>query len=70
MLNFIPKLSPTMNILFGKRPVQRIRVGEMNDCIDIPVQLITNLYKHIDDTREYANGRYSPLKWEIFATLK
>lgn len=70
MLNFLPKRLPSINLLHGKRPLQRIEVGHGKHRLEIPLSVVDQLYQNVDETKHYHNGDYNPLKWKTFMNLK
>eukprot|EP00922_Rhytidocystis_sp_ex-Travisia-forbesii_P027482 GHVS01040240.1.p1 GENE.GHVS01040240.1~~GHVS01040240.1.p1 ORF type:complete len:134 (-),score=20.92 GHVS01040240.1:643-1044(-) len=70
MLNFIPKRCPSVSLLFGKRPLQRIEVGEMRHQVEIPISVVEKVYEKIDTSRSFHNNDYNPMKWPDFVNLK
>ncbi|CBZ55845.1 conserved hypothetical protein [Neospora caninum Liverpool] len=70
MLNFIPKRCPSVSLLFGKRPVQRIEVGQARHQLEIPVETIEKIYEGVDSRLEYHNKDYNAMKWKDFMKLK
>eukprot|EP01066_Platyproteum_vivax_P011278 Platyproteum_vivax@DN511_c0_g1_i1.p1 len=70
MLNFIPKRCPSVSLLYGKRPVQRIQVGTGRHTLEIPLNVVDTLYNKVDASTNLHNNDYNPLQWKDFATLK
>lgn len=60
----------TLNLLFGKRAIQRFRVGLKRVPLEVPLAVISKLYDRLDTSRDYHNGDYHPLQWRAFAELK
>ncbi|PFH38361.1 hypothetical protein BESB_007020 [Besnoitia besnoiti] len=70
MMNFIPKRCPSVSLLFGKRPIQRIEVGAARHQMEIPVNAINKIYDGVDPNLEYHNKDYNAMKWKDFMKLK
>lgn len=70
MFNFIPKRIPSVNLLFGKRPIQRVEVGRKRNHVEIPLLVIEKLYQDVNVMKEYHNKDYNPLHWKAFLNLK
>lgn len=70
MFNLVPKRIPSVNLLYGKRPIQRIEVGRGKHRLEVPLSAVEDLYKSVDTTKQYHNGDYHPLRWKSFLNLK
>lgn len=70
MLNFVPKRCPSVSLLFGKRPLQRIEVGASRHQLEIPLAAVEKIYDKVDTKVEYHNKDYNPMYWRDFMQLK
>eukprot|EP00920_Eleutheroschizon_duboscqi_P031638 GHVT01076262.1.p1 GENE.GHVT01076262.1~~GHVT01076262.1.p1 ORF type:complete len:136 (+),score=39.82 GHVT01076262.1:109-516(+) len=70
MLNFIPKRTPAVSLLFGKRLLQRIEVGAARHQVEIPIDILDKIHAAKDTSVAYHNGDFHPLKWKEFVKLK
>ncbi|PHJ15161.1 hypothetical protein CSUI_011030 [Cystoisospora suis] len=70
MLNFVPKRCPSVSLLFGKRPLQRIEVGASRHQLEIPLAAVEKIYDKVDPKVEYHNRDFNPMKWKDFMQLK
>eukprot|EP00916_Digyalum_oweni_P018211 GHVL01030574.1.p1 GENE.GHVL01030574.1~~GHVL01030574.1.p1 ORF type:complete len:126 (+),score=14.53 GHVL01030574.1:26-403(+) len=70
MLNFIKRTEPRVNLLFGRRPLQRVTVGSSKQVVEIPLGVIEPIYEKIDNDTLYCMGTHSPMEWSEFAKIK
>ena len=53
MLNFIPKKSPSVSPLYGKRPLQRIASGSKQLFVEIPIEVTDEVANAVDTETRY-----------------
>ncbi|SBT38124.1 conserved Plasmodium protein, unknown function [Plasmodium ovale wallikeri] len=70
MLNLIPKKVASKTLLFGKRPIQRIRVGKDKNVLELSLSDINSIYDDIDEATELHNKDYNPLKYSKYVKYK
>ncbi|VWU49619.1 conserved protein, unknown function [Hepatocystis sp. ex Piliocolobus tephrosceles] len=70
MLNIIPKKIPSTSLLFGKRPIQRIRIGKDKHVLELCLSDINTIYDDIDEKTELHNNDYNPLKYSKYVKYK
>merc|ERR1712066_457831 len=70
MLNFIPKMHPSVALLYGKRPLQRITVGASKQQIEIPLDVVADIPTKVDTGVAYVGNKYNALPWREFVDIK
>mmetsp|Transcript_128565 Transcript_128565/g.324539 ORF Transcript_128565/g.324539 Transcript_128565/m.324539 type:complete len:127 (+) Transcript_128565:98-478(+) len=70
MLNFIPKMHPSVALLYGKRPLQRITVGAAKQQIEIPLDVVADIPEKVDTSVAYVGNKYNALPWKDFVDIK
>mmetsp|Transcript_125495 Transcript_125495/g.313518 ORF Transcript_125495/g.313518 Transcript_125495/m.313518 type:complete len:126 (+) Transcript_125495:100-477(+) len=70
MLNFIPKMHPSVALLYGKRPLQRITVGAAKQQIEIPLDVVADIPEKVDTSVAYVGNKYNALPWKEFVDIK
>ncbi|SOV12612.1 conserved Plasmodium protein, unknown function [Plasmodium sp. gorilla clade G2] len=70
MLNLIPKRIVSTSLLFGKRPIQRIRVGENKNVLELSLSDVNSIYDDVDESVELHNKDYNPLKYNKYIKYK
>ena len=54
MLNFIPRTHPSVSLLYGKRPLQRIACGSAQQHVEIPLDVTDEIVKATDSGTRYS----------------
>merc|ERR1712218_201457 len=70
MINFIPKMHPSVSLLYGKRPLQRIAVGAKKQQIEIPLDVVADIPEKVDLSASYVGNKYNALPWKEFVNIK
>merc|ERR1712066_247351 len=70
MLNFIPKMHPSVSLLYGKRPLQRIAVGASKQQLEIPLDVVSDIPDKVDTSVAYVGNKYQALPWKDFIDIK
>merc|ERR1712187_99269 len=70
MINFIPKAHPSVALLYGKRPLQRIAVGAKKQQIEIPLDVVADIPTKVDSSMAYVGNKYNALAWKDFIDIK
>ncbi|CAE8713640.1 unnamed protein product [Polarella glacialis] len=70
MLNFIPKMSPSVSLLYGKRPLQRIAIGAKKQQLEIPLAVVADIPSLVDMSVSYVGNKYNALPWKDFVDIK
>merc|ERR1712113_171080 len=70
MLNFVPKMHPSVALLYGKRPLQRIAVGKSKQTIEIPLDVVADIPAKVDTSMSYVGNKYNALPWKDFIDIK
>ena len=70
MLNLFPKTHPSVSLLYGKRPLQRIVVGTKAQQVEIPLKYVEDLPGKLDTSASYVGNKYHALPWEEFIKIK
>lgn len=70
MLNLIPKNIVSNTLLFGKRPIQRIRVGKNKHVLELSLNDVNSIYEDVDKGVELHNRDFNPLKYEKYVNYK
>jgi hypothetical protein len=70
MLNLFPKTHPSVSLLYGKRPLQRIVVGSKAQQVEIPLQYVEDLPAKVDTSASYVGNKYHALPWEDYIKIK
>merc|ERR1712203_1200049 len=70
MINFIPKMHPSVSLLYGKRPLQRIMVGTKKQQIEIPLDVVADIPEKVDKSVAYVGNKYNALPWSEFVDIK
>lgn len=70
MLNLFPKTHPSVSLLYGKRPLQRIVVGSKAQQVEIPLKYVEDLPAKVDSTASYVGNKYHALPWEDYIKIK
>mmetsp|Transcript_43881 Transcript_43881/g.103783 ORF Transcript_43881/g.103783 Transcript_43881/m.103783 type:complete len:128 (-) Transcript_43881:101-484(-) len=70
MLNFIPRTCPSVSLLYGKRPLQRITVGSKKQQIEIPLDVVADIPKQVVTDTSYIGMKYNALPWDKFTDIK
>merc|ERR1711976_816825 len=68
MINFIPKMHPSVSLLYGTRPLQRITVGTKKQQIEIPLDVVVDIPEKVDTSASYVGNKYNALPWAEFWT--
>merc|ERR1719482_1507827 len=63
MINFVPKAHPSVSLLFGKRPLQRVIAGAAQQKIEIPIDLVADIPAKVDTSASYIGNKYNALPW-------
>merc|ERR1719305_1437483 len=69
MINFVPKAHPSVSLLFGKRPLQRVIAGA-EQKIEIPIDLVADIPAKVDQSASYIGNKYNALPWAEFIDIK
>eukprot|EP00441_Pelagodinium_beii_P032603 CAMPEP_0197646448 /NCGR_PEP_ID=MMETSP1338-20131121/23321_1 /TAXON_ID=43686 ORGANISM="Pelagodinium beii, Strain RCC1491" /NCGR_SAMPLE_ID=MMETSP1338 /ASSEMBLY_ACC=CAM_ASM_000754 /LENGTH=127 /DNA_ID=CAMNT_0043220083 /DNA_START=56 /DNA_END=439 /DNA_ORIENTATION=+ len=70
MINFIPKTCPSVALLYGKRPLQRIAVGASKQQLEIPLDVVADIPGKLDSSVAYVGNKYNALPWKDFVDIK
>ena len=70
MLNLLPKTHPSVSLLYGKRPLQRITVGAKAQQIEIPLKYVEDLPAKVDTSASYVGNKFNSLPWEEYIKIK
>jgi hypothetical protein len=70
MLNLFPKTHPSVSLLYGKRPLQRIVVGAKQQQLEIPLKYVEDLPEKVDNSASYVGNKYNALPWEDYIKIK
>merc|ERR1711988_1414006 len=70
MINFIPKMHPSVALLYGKRPLQRIAVGAKKQQLEIPLDVVADIPEKVDLSASYVGNKYNALPWKEFVDIK
>merc|ERR1712190_68611 len=70
MINAIPKMHPSVALLYGKRPLQRIAIGSKKQQIEIPLSVVADIPEKVDTTASYVGNKYNALPWKDFVDIK
>eukprot|EP00434_Breviolum_minutum_P017768 symbB.v1.2.015683.t1/scaffold1179.1/size133475/6 len=70
MINFIPKTSASVALLYGKRPLQRIAVGANKQQLEIPLDVVADIPTKVDASVAYVGNKYNALPWKDFVDIK
>eukprot|EP00811_Abedinium_folium_P015821 NODE_24773_length_611_cov_4.500000.p1 GENE.NODE_24773_length_611_cov_4.500000~~NODE_24773_length_611_cov_4.500000.p1 ORF type:complete len:128 (+),score=33.55 NODE_24773_length_611_cov_4.500000:76-459(+) len=70
MLNFIQKAQPSVSLLYGTRPLQRIAVGSKKTQLDIPLDVVADIPEMVDARTSYVANKYNALPWKDFVSIK
>ena len=70
MLNFVPKTAPSVSLLYGKRPLQRVVVGSSEQHVEIPLKVTDEVTSKLDTQTEYVCQKYNALPWKDFMDIK
>ena len=70
MINFVPKAHPSVSLLFGKRPLQRVIAGASQQKIEIPLDLVADIPAKVDTSASYIGNKYNALPWSEFIDIK
>mmetsp|Transcript_24207 Transcript_24207/g.50322 ORF Transcript_24207/g.50322 Transcript_24207/m.50322 type:complete len:127 (-) Transcript_24207:96-476(-) len=70
MLNCIPKMHPSVSLLYGKRPLQRIAVGSKKQQLEIPLNVVADIPQKLDSSTSYVGNKYNALPWKDFVEIK
>ena len=70
MLNLFPKTHPSVSLLYGKRPLQRIVVGSKAQQLEIPLKYVEDLPGKVDTSASYVGNKYNALPWEDYIKIK
>eukprot|EP00397_Hematodinium_sp_SG-2012_P063692 GEMP01088501.1.p1 GENE.GEMP01088501.1~~GEMP01088501.1.p1 ORF type:complete len:125 (+),score=26.40 GEMP01088501.1:59-433(+) len=70
MLNFVPKTHPSVSLLFGKRPLQRMVCGTHETSVEVPLDVVEHIPKRCDDRVSYVANKYHSMPWEDFVNIK
>merc|ERR1719235_1897071 len=69
MINFIPKSHPSVSLLYGKRALQRIKVGYQQQ-LEIPLDVVSDIPSKVDTGASYVGNKYNALPWKDFIDIK
>lgn len=70
MLNLFPKTHPSVSLLYGKRPLQRIVVGAKQQQLELPLKYVEDLPGKVDTSASYVGNKYNALPWEEYIKIK
>jgi hypothetical protein len=70
MLNLFPKTHPSVSLLYGKRPLQRIVVGSKAQQVEIPMKFVEDLPEKLDTSASYVGNKFHALPWEDYIKIK
>merc|ERR1712217_94870 len=70
MINAIPKMHPSVALLYGKRPLQRIAIGSKKQQIEIPLNVVADIPEKVDTSASYVGNKYNALPWKDFVEIK
>ncbi|CAD7955468.1 unnamed protein product [Amoebophrya sp. A25] len=70
MLNFVPRTHPSVSLLYGKRPLQRIACGSKQLFVEIPIEVTDEVTKGVDPETSYIGNKYQALPWRKFVDIK
>merc|ERR1712051_415733 len=70
MINAIPKMHPSVSLLYGKRALQRITVGTSKQQIEIPLDVVADVPEKVDSSVAYVGNKYNALPWKDFVDIK
>ncbi|CRH00935.1 conserved Plasmodium protein, unknown function [Plasmodium relictum] len=70
MLNLIPKKIVSKTLLFGKKPIQRIRVGKNKNVLELSLSDVNSIYDDIDKNIDLHNKDFNPLKYKRYIKYK
>merc|ERR1712228_324668 len=66
----IPRAHPSVSLLYGKRPLQRIAVGTRKQQIEIPLDVVSDIPTKVDTSASYVGNKYNALPWKDFVEIK
>merc|ERR1711972_966811 len=69
-INAIPKMHPSVSLLYGKRALQRITVGASKQQIEIPLDVVADIPDKVDTSVAYVGNKYNALPWKEFIDIK
>merc|ERR1711935_1066775 len=69
-INAIPKMTPSVALLYGKRPLQRITVGASKQQLEIPLDVVADIPGKVDSSVSYVGNKYNALPWKDFVDIK
>merc|ERR1712087_578960 len=61
---------PSVSLLYGKRPLQRITVGASKQQIEIPLDVVADIPQKVDGSVSYVGNKYNALPWKEFVDIK
>merc|ERR1711957_1084170 len=64
------KMTPSVALLYGKRPMQRITVGASKQQIEIPLDVVADIPDKVDSSISYVGNKYNALPWKEFVDIK
>eukprot|EP00437_Effrenium_voratum_P037952 CAMPEP_0181478640 /NCGR_PEP_ID=MMETSP1110-20121109/42852_1 /TAXON_ID=174948 /ORGANISM="Symbiodinium sp., Strain CCMP421" /LENGTH=127 /DNA_ID=CAMNT_0023604011 /DNA_START=38 /DNA_END=421 /DNA_ORIENTATION=+ len=70
MINFVQKTCPSVALLYGKRPLQRIAVGAQKQQLEIPLDVVADIPTKVDSNVAYVGNKYNALPWKDFVDIK
>merc|ERR1711988_257657 len=70
MINFIPRMGPSVALLYGKRPLQRIAVGAKKQQLEIPLEVVADIPDKVVSDVAYVGNKYNALPWKEFVDIK
>ncbi|CRG93779.1 conserved Plasmodium protein, unknown function [Plasmodium gallinaceum] len=70
MLNLIPKKIVPKSLLFGKKPIQRIRVGKSKNVLELSLSDVNSIYEDVNENIDLHNKDYNPLKYKKYINYK
>eukprot|EP00746_Dinoflagellata_sp_MGD_P001056 gnl/MRDRNA2_/MRDRNA2_101956_c0_seq1.p1 gnl/MRDRNA2_/MRDRNA2_101956_c0~~gnl/MRDRNA2_/MRDRNA2_101956_c0_seq1.p1 ORF type:complete len:125 (-),score=23.27 gnl/MRDRNA2_/MRDRNA2_101956_c0_seq1:35-409(-) len=70
MINFVPKSCPSVSLLYGKRPLQRITAGAEKQQIEIPLDVVADIPSKVLGEASYVGNKYNALPWKDFVDIK
>ena len=70
MWNVVPRVEPAFSLLFGKRPLQRVIVGNKSQQIEIPLDVVHDIPTKCDTSATYIGNKYVSMDWNSFINIK
>merc|ERR1712137_1181534 len=63
-------MHPSVALLYGKRPLQRIAIGSQKQQLEIPLNVVADIPEKVDLSASYVGNKYNALPWKDFIEIK